>query len=382
MDAVAWISTILKIVFVLIIILTFAPVLIWAERRQSAMIQDRVGPTRAAIKIGNTTITLAGLLHPLADALKFVWKEDFIPPKADKLLHSLAPIISLVPAISVFAVIPFGGTLYLEHLLTVLEPGQLFDGRAVNLQVASVNVGILYVFAIAGTGVVGAAIAGYSSDNKYALLGGVRAAGQMVSYEVALGLTLVGCFMMYDTLQLAEMVNWQRSHKVFGIEGLHLWGIFVQPLAFFLFFTAAIAETKRIPFDVPEGESELAAGYLTEYSGMKFGMFFMSEFVEVITSSALIATLFLGGYDIPFLEDYGFNFFGAVIGVPHVAVIGLQVVAFVLKLVVLIWLQLMIRWSLPRFRYDQIMQLCWKVLLPLSLLNILLTGVAILAFNK
>src|SRR6476620_427695 len=283
MDAVAWISAILKIVFVLIIILTFAPVLIWAERRQSAMIQDRVGPHRAGVKLFGKNITLLGLLHPLADALKFVWKEDFIPPKADKLLHSLAPIIALVPAISVFAVIPFGGTLYLDHLTSVLEPGQLFDGRSVNLQIASVNVGILYVFAIAGTGVVGAAIAGYSSDNKYALLGGVRAAGQMVSYEVTLGLALVGCFMVFDSLQLSEMINWQRNHELFGLKGLHLWGIFVQPLAFFLFFTAAIAETKRIPFDVPEGESELAAGYFTEYSGMKFGMFYMGEFVEVIT---------------------------------------------------------------------------------------------------
>jgi NADH-quinone oxidoreductase subunit H len=383
MDAVAWIATILKIVFVLIIILTFAPVLIWAERRQSAMIQDRVGPHRAGIKIGDKNITLAGLLHPLADALKFVWKEDFIPPKADKLLHSLAPIIALVPAISVFAVIPFGGTLYLDHLTSVFEPGQLFDGRAVNLQIADVNVGILYVFAIAGTGVVGAAIAGYSSDSKYALLGGVRAASQMVSYEVTLGLALVGCFMMYDTLQLSQMVDWQRSHKLLGIEGLHLWGIFVQPLAFFLFFTAAIAETKRIPFDVPEGESELAAGYFTEYSGMKFGMFFMGEFVEVITSSALIAVLFLGGYDLPFLENQGFDFFGAAtLPLPHVAVIAIQVLTFVLKLVVLIWLQLMIRWSLPRFRYDQIMQLCWKLLLPLSLLNILITGLAILAAKE
>ncbi len=383
MDSVAWISAILKIVFVLIIILTFAPVLIWAERRQSAMIQDRVGPHRAGVKLFGKNITLAGLLHPLADALKFVWKEDFIPPKADKLLHSLAPIIALVPAISVFAVIPFGGTIYLDHLLSVLEPGQMFDGRSINLQIANVNVGILYVFAIAGTGVVGAAIAGYSSDNKYALLGGVRAAGQMVSYEVTLGLSLVGCFMVYDSLQLADMIDWQRNHELFGLKGLHLWGIFVQPLAFFLFFTAAIAETKRIPFDVPEGESELAAGYFTEYSGMKFGMFFMGEFVEVITSSALIAVLFLGGYDLPFLEDYGFDFFGmAMIPVPHVGVIGIQVLVFIVKLVILIWLQLMIRWSLPRFRYDQIMQLCWKLLLPLSLLNIFVTGFVILGIKE
>ncbi len=391
MDAVAWIATILKIVFVLIIILTFAPVLIWAERRQSAMIQDRVGPHRAGVKLFGKNITLAGLLHPLADALKFVWKEDFIPPKADKLLHSLAPIIALVPAISVFAVIPFGGTVYLDHLATVLDPGQLastLEGRFINLQIADVNVGILYVFAIAGTGVVGAAIAGYSSDSKYSLLGGIRAAGQMVSYEVTLGLALVGCFMVYDTLQLSAMIDWQRNHTLFGVNGLHLWGIFVQPLAFFLYFTAAIAETKRIPFDVPEGESELAAGYFTEYSGMKFGMFFMGEFVEVITSSALIAVLFLGGYDLPFLQDYGFDFSvgswftNAIIPLPHVAVIGIQVLVFILKLVVLIWLQLMIRWTLPRFRYDQIMQLCWKLLLPLSLVNIMVTGFIVLGMAE
>jgi NADH-quinone oxidoreductase subunit H len=377
MTAVDWISTILKIAFVLIIILTFAPVLIWAERRQSAMIQDRVGPTRAGINLFGKNITLAGLLHPLADALKFVWKEDFIPPKADKLLHSLAPIAALVPAIAVFAGVPFGGYLYLDHLMDVVEPGKLasevFSGAPISLQVANLNVGILYIFAIAGTGVVGAAIAGYASDNKYALLGGVRAASQMVSYEVTLGLAIVGCFMVYDSLVLQDMITWQRAH---------VWGIFVQPLAFFLFFTAAIAETKRIPFDVPEGESELAAGYFMEYSGMKFGMFFMGEFVEVITSSGIIAALFLGGYDVPFLEDYGFDFFGLVVGVPHVAVIAIQVLVFVLKLVILIWLQLMIRWSLPRFRYDQIMQLCWKLLLPLSLANILITGVVILWINN
>jgi NADH-quinone oxidoreductase subunit H len=375
-------ATILKIVFILLIILTFAPVLIWAERRQSAMIQDRIGPTRAGIKIGNMNITLAGLLHPLADALKFVWKEDFVPPKADKLLHSLAPIIALVPAISVFAVIPFGGYLYIDHLFDVLQPGQIFDGQPISLQVANINVGILYVFAIAGTGVVGAAIAGYSSDSKYALLGGVRAAGQMVSYEVTLGLAIVGCFMLYDSLLIQDMISYQRTPVSWLPGNISLWGICYQPLAFFLYFTAAIAETKRIPFDVPEGESELAAGYFTEYSGMKFGMFFMGEFVEVITSSSLLIALFLGGYDLPFLEEYGFDFFGFVVGVPHIAVIGLQVLTFIVKLVIIIWLQLQIRWSLPRFRYDQIMQLCWKLLLPLSLLNILLTGAGILIWRS
>ncbi|MDB4972238.1 MAG: NADH-ubiquinone oxidoreductase chain [Myxococcaceae bacterium] len=382
MDSGGLIGTILKIVFILIIILTFAPVLIWAERRQSAMIQDRIGPTRADIKIFGKSITLLGLLHPLADALKFVWKEDFVPPRADKLMHSLAPIIALVPSIAVFAVIPFGGQLFLDHLWDVLPQGEAFSGASTTLQVANVNIGILYVFAIAGTGVVGAAIAGYSSDSKYALLGGVRAAGQMVSYEVALGLSLVGCFMVYDSLLIGDMINFQRKAVEWLPFNTSLWGIAYQPLAFFLYFTAAIAESKRIPFDIPEGESELAAGYFTEYSGMKFGMFFMGEFVEVISSSGLLIALFLGGYDLPFLEDYGFDFFGLVIGVPHVAVIALQVVTFIIKLVIIIWLQLMIRWSLPRFRYDQLMQLCWKLLLPLSLLNILVTGAVILFLDK
>jgi NADH-quinone oxidoreductase subunit H len=382
METVDLVATLLKIVFIVLIILTFAPVLIWAERRQSAMIQDRIGPTRADIKIFGKSITLLGLLHPLADALKFVWKEDFVPPKADKLLHSLAPIIALVPAISVFAVIPFGGYLYLDRAWDVLAPGEVLSGSGISLQIANINVGILYVFAIAGTGVVGAAIAGYSSDSKFALLGGVRAAGQMVSYEVTLGLALVGCFMVYDSLLIQDMIAFQRRPVDWLPGNFSLWGICYQPLAFFLYFTAAIAETKRIPFDVPEGESELAAGYFTEYSGMKFGMFFMGEFVEVITSSALLIALFLGGYDLPFLEDWGFDFFGLVVGVPHVVVIALQVVTFIIKLVVIIWLQLMIRWSLPRFRYDQIMQLCWKLLLPLSLLNILITGATILGLRS
>jgi NADH-quinone oxidoreductase subunit H len=383
MDAVTWISTVLKIVFVLLIILSFAPVLIWAERRQSAMIQDRIGPTRANIKIGSLNITLLGLLHPLADALKFIWKEDFVPPKADKLLHSLAPIIALVPAISVFAVIPFGGYLSIDHVTDYIEVGKFvrtaFGNDVIALQVANVNVGILYVFAIAGTGVVGAAIAGYSSDNKYALLGGVRAAGQMVSYEVMLGMSLVGCFMVYDSLLFQDMIDWQRTPR---LGDFSLWGICVQPLAFFLFFTAAIAETKRIPFDVPEGESELAAGYFTEYSGMKFGMFFMGEFVEVITSSSIVIALFLGGYDLPFLEDWGFDAFGFVLPLPHGIVAVLQVLTFVVKLIIMIWLQLMIRWSLPRFRYDQIMKLCWKLLLPLSIANILVTGIVILLLQN
>ncbi|HKU45041.1 MAG TPA: NADH-quinone oxidoreductase subunit H, partial [Polyangiales bacterium] len=301
-DAV-WVGALaVKLLFVLVIILTFSPVLVWADRRQSAMIQDRLGPNKAGIPIGGKNFALFGLLHPLADALKFMWKEDFIPPRADKLLFALAPIISVIPTIAAFAVIPFGDTIYFDHLFEVLPANP--DGRAIPFQVASLNVGVLYVFAVSGTGVVGAAIAGYCSDNKYALLGGLRAAGQMVSYEVTLGLSLVGCFMLYNSLLLEDMVAWQVERGVLG------WGIFYQPLGFVLFYAGAIAETKRIPFDIPEGESELAAGYFTEYSGMKFGMFMMGEYIAMVVSCALITALFFGGWHLPFLERDGIHILG------------------------------------------------------------------------
>jgi NADH-quinone oxidoreductase subunit H len=371
--------SIAALVLVLIIILTFAPVMVWADRRQSAMIQDRIGPVRAGFHIGGKHIALLGLLHPLADALKFMWKEDFIPPRADKLLHALAPIISVVPAIAAFAVIPFSGPIYHEYLLPLSTLPASPEGAGRALQVASINIGILFIFAVAGTGVIGAALAGYCSDNKFALLGGLRAAGQMVSYEVTLGLSLIGCFMLYNTLLIEDMVAWQVQNG---------WGIFYQPLAFLLFFVASIAETKRIPFDVPEGESELAAGYLTEYSGMKFGMFMMGEYIEIVVASCILTTLFFGGYDVPFLfadglraQFMGYQLADIHIALPHLVVVVLNVLNFILKVVVLCWLNLMIRWSLPRFRYDQIMQLCWKLMLPLSLANIFVTGVLVLAFG-
>ncbi len=239
---------------------------------------------------------------------------------------------------------------------------------------SSLNVGILYIFAVAGTGIVGAALAGYNSDNKFSLLGGIRAASQMVSYEVTLGLSLVGCFMVYGSLLLEDMVHWQQAH---------VWGIFVQPLAFLLYFAASTAESKRIPFDIPEGESEIVAGYVTEYAGMKFAMFMMGEYAEVILASTLLITLFLGGYNLPFLERGGFVFgFGDHIlwsaPLQHWAVTLIHVLTFVTKLFLMLFLQFTIRWTLPRFRYDQLMKLCWQFLLPLSLLNIFITGIVIL----
>ena len=339
-------------------------------------------------------LTAFGALHPLADVASMIWKEDWTPPNADKLLYSMAPIIALIPAFATFAVIPFGPAVHWEHLF---HPLPVSDDLGVtsNLQIASVSVGILYMFAIAGTGIVGAAIAGYSSDNKFALLGGLRAAGQMVSYEVTLGLSLVGVFMLYDTLMLEDMVRWQMEH---------VWGVFLQPLAFVLFLVASIAEYKRVPFDVPEGESEIVAGYFLEYSGFKWGMFMTGEFVEIIVSGALISTLFFGGYHVPFLTQHGWEAFGWQFDLgaldgdgwhaiarrfhvvsdvlnTHVVVVLFQIGAFLAKTIFFCWLSLMVRWTMPRFRYDQIMQLCWKVLLPASLANILITGIAILLFN-
>jgi NADH-quinone oxidoreductase subunit H len=329
-------------------------------------------------------VRLAGLLHPAADGLKTLFKEDFIPPNADRLLHSLAPIISFFPALVVLAVVPFGDTLcfhvknetiQLTQLLSHVPADGMCAGGAVPLQVVNLNVGILYFFALAGTGIVGAALAGWASDNKFSLLGGVRAASQMVSYEVTLGMTLIGALMIYGTVRIDEMVRWQAEHA---------WGIFVQPLAFILFFTAAVAESKRIPFDLPEGESEIVAGYYTEYAGMKFAMFFFAEYIAVVASSALMAALFLGGWHLPFLERDGLN---VMIGdtqffylpLSHGFVVLLGVLAFIFKTIALCWVQLTIRWTLPRFRYDQLMKLGWRKLLPASLVNILATGLVILA---
>jgi NADH-quinone oxidoreductase subunit H len=230
---------------------------------------------------------------------------------------------------------------------------------------------------MAGQGIVGAAIAGWASDNKFSLMGALRAASQMVSYEVTLGLTLVGAFMIYGSVRLEDMVLWQ---------GENTWGIFVQPLAFFLFFAAAIAETKRIPFDLPEAESELVSGYFTEYSGMKFGMFYFAEYMEVATSSMLLVTIFLGGFHLPFLHRDGLTIaFGDTelfhTRMPHVWVVILGVLAFFGKTIALCWIQAFIRWSLPRFRYDQLMKLGWTVLLPASLANIFATGILWLAID-
>lgn len=350
------IETIAKILLVFGINMGFfSPILGWVERKQSAVMQDRVGANRADF-LGFRAI---GLFHPIADAIKVMVKEDFIPDGANKIFHTLAPFISLTCAIVTFSVIPFGGQY------------ELF-GHKVNLVIANLDVGILFVFAFASLAPYGAVLAGWSSNNNWSFLGGMRASAQMLSYEVAMGFTIIGVIMVFGSLRLTDIGAIQ--------EDFFKWGIFLQPISFILFLTCAIAENKRIPFDMPEAESELVAGYFTEYSGMKFVMFWMGEFIEIVTISAIVTTLFFGAWHLPFVTDADllsfFNFAGQT-GATMLAILT-NIITFFTKVIIFIWLQMTIRWTLPRFRYDQVMKLGWKMILPLSLINIFITGLIIL----
>jgi NADH-quinone oxidoreductase subunit H len=368
----------IKAFLVLFMVLNLAGVLGWVERKGSALIQDRIGANRASI-FGFAGMGLINTL--VADPLKFLTKEDFIPPAGDRFLHTLAPCLALFPALITFAVIPFGD---------VLQIGE----RVINLQVANLNVGILYIFAMTSLGVYGLVIGAWASNNKFSLLGGVRGAAQMISYEVALGLSVIGILIVYGTLDLQEIARGQGALirdllpeswailKV-AVGWLPAWGIFLQPLAFLLFFTAAIAETRRIPFDLPEAESELVAGSHVEYSGGKFLMFFAAEFAEIVTVAALVTTLFFGGWQVPYLMRDGFHFpWGGTLLLPHLAVVLLQVGAFTFKVIFFCWLQILLRWTVPRFRYDQVMRLGWKMLLPAALVNVMITAFVILYIDS
>jgi NADH-quinone oxidoreductase subunit H len=350
-----------RVAFVMLFVLNVAALLGWVERKQSAIMQDRIGANRASI-FGFRAL---GLFHPLADTLKMLTKEDFRPARADRLLFELAPVVSVFFALVAFASIPFGDTLQVA-------------GRVVPLQAVTLNVGVLYVFAMLSLGVYGVMMAGWSSANNYALLGGQRAAALMISAEIAIGASIMGVIMIHGSLNLMEIVRGQ-GRLFWG--WLPAWGIITQPLAFVLFVTAGIAATRRIPFDMPEGESEII-GYFVEYSGMKFGMFLMTDMVETIVLAGLSTSLFLGGWQIPFLLADGFRFpWGAGITLSPLLVTVLQVSAFVAKVAVVIFVLMLIRWTLPRFRYDQAMRLGWLGLFPLSIANIVLTGLALAAWG-
>ncbi|HEV8227437.1 MAG TPA: complex I subunit 1 family protein [Methylomirabilota bacterium] len=355
------------VAFTMFVVLNLGGILTWVERKQSAIMQDRIGANRASI----FGIRAMGLLHPLADAVKMLTKEDFMPTHADRLLFVLAPFVSVFFALAAFASIPFGDT------LTVA-------GRTIELQAVTLNVGILYVLAMLSLGVYGLMMAGWASANNYALLGGQRAAALMISAEIAIGASLMGVVMVYGSLNMQDITRAQGQPllpQLFG-SWIPAWGILTQPLAFVIFLTAGIASTKRIPFDMPEGESEII-GYFVEYSGMKFGMFAMADFLETVVIAGMSTALFLGGWQIPYLQTGGFAFpWGQSLALPALVVTVLQVGAFLTKVVVMIWFLMLVRWTLPRFRYDQAMRLGWLGLFPLCILNLIVTAIVLLALGK
>jgi len=352
--------TAIKCLLMLLLVLGFAGMLGWVERKGSALIQDRIGANRASI-FGFAGLGLVNTM--VADPIKVLTKEDIVPAGADRLLHLIAPCVSLFPALVTFAVIPFGD---------ILEVG----GRSINLQIAPLDVGIVYLLAMVSLGVYGVVLGGWASNNRWSLLGGIRGSAQMISYEIGMGLAIVSVVLTFGSLDLQVMARAQ-GHLLFG--WLPAWGVFYQPVAFLLMLTAGMAESKRVPFDLPEAESELVSGFFTEYSGAKYLMFFMTDFVEIVIVAGLATTLFFGGWQVPYLGREGFVFpGGATIALPHLVIVLMQVLSFVMKVAFFCWFQVMIRWTLPRFRYDQLMQLGWKGLLPIGLANVVVTAFLVL----
>ncbi len=346
---------VVKIICALVWFLTLTLYLTWLERKESAVIQDRIGANRANI----WKFRFLGLFQPFADAIKMIFKEDFVPPFANKFLHTLAPFLSFFFVAITICAVPFGDTLRI-------------GGRSINLQILDLNAGLLFILAMLSLGIYGIILSGWASRNRFSLLGGMRGAAQLISYEVALGLSLIGLIMVYPSLRLQNIVAFQ-GENFFG--WLPKWGVLVQPLGFVVFFFAALAETKRVPFDLPEGESEII-GFFTEYGGLKWGLFMMTDFMEIIIVSALATTLFFGGWQVPWLGPDGFHWpWGGQWLLPHGLVLLLQLLAFNVKVIFFCWFQILIRWTYPRFRYDQLMDLGWKLLIPLSLVNILGTGI-------
>ena len=332
------IAQIVIILVAFVMLLNTAAIMVWVERKVCALIQQREGPTR---------VGPYGLFQPLADVIKLMMKEELRTKSADAILFTLAPIISCVAAFAAFAPVPFGAETTFFGLLD----------RPVGLQVADINVGMLAVFAISSMGVYGIVLAGWSSNSKYSLLGALRSSAQMISYELSYGTALAGVVLIAGSLSLREVVNGQEGAWL-GV--LPKWYLFLQPVGFLIFMIAGIAETNRAPFDFPEAEQELVAGYFTEYSSMRFAMFYMAEYINMATVSAMATTLFLGGWHGPFLPpEYGW-------------------IWFLIKVGFLMFVYVWIRWTLPRYRYDQLMQFGWKWLLPASVVNLLVTAAGVL----
>ncbi len=340
--AVEWGMIIEKLVLVIVIIsasLLIAMYSTYAERKVAAVIQDRIGPNRAGP---------FGILQPLADGLKLFMKEEIIPTSSNKFLFILGPCLAMMTAMMTSAVIPWGNKV------------ELF-GRTVALQIADINIGILYVFGVVSMGVYGIMIGGWASNNKFSLLAAIRGASQIISYELAMGLSLIGLLMVTGSLSLKTIVEQQMAE--------HIWNFFKQPLGFLILLICAFAECNRTPFDLPEAENELNFGYHQEFSSMKLGFYLFAEYINMFISSTIMVTLYFGGYDMPFVIESNFS-------PNNAALIGIA--ALLAKVFLFIFFFMWVRWTIPRFRYDQLMNLGWKVMIPLALFNMLLTGVLIL----
>lgn len=343
------IEAVVKIAIVLGAILTVCAYLIYVERKISAFMQDRIGPNR---------VGPIGLLQPLADGIKFILKEDVIPRYADKFLFILAPCIAVMTAMLAFAVVPFGPTEGTPRdAALVIAPG--------------LDIALVYVFAVGSLAVYGIVLGGWASNNKYSLLGSLRSSAQVISYEIPLGTSVLGVVLLSSTMNIEQIVDTQTDGGVTGLASIFEWNIWVQPLAGLIFMVSALAEANRLPFDLPEAEQELIGGYHTEYSAMKFALFFLGEYTHMITVSFLISALFLGGWHFPWIAEAGSNYSGAWI---------VKVGVLCGKVFFLILLMMMLRWTLPRFRFDQLMKLAWQGLVPLAFLNVILV-MAVLQFD-
>ncbi len=319
----------------------------YLERKVAAFIQDRVGPDRAGP---------FGILQPLADGVKMFMKEEIIPNVSNRTLFIIGPCIAMVTALMAGVVIPWGGSIDI-------------NGTQYSLQIADINIGILYIFGVVSIGVYGIMIGGWASNNKFSLLGAIRASAQMISYELAMGLSIIALIMITGTLSLKDISAMQGG----GIgSSWHMWNIVYQPVGFLIFIICAFAECNRMPFDLPETETELVGGYHTEYSSMKLGFYLFAEYINMFTSSAVMSTLFFGGYNFPFMNDLGLS--------PNVVTI-LGTIVFFLKIGFFIFFFMWVRWTLPRFRYDQLMNLGWKILIPLAIVNVAVTGLVMILID-
>ena len=387
--------TVLKAAIIMGALLKLAALTTWFERKGSALIQDRVGANRAALSdlgvfegviFGNVIKSVLGIFGALfgifntlvADPVKALFKEDFCPKGTSQLMHSLGPFLGVFPVIVSFAIVPFG-------------PPIILESKEIALQLTNLNVGVLYVFAMGSLAVYGVVLAGWVSNNKFSLFGGLRASAQMISYEITMGLSIVGLLAVYQTLDLNEIIAFQGTNIL-------TWGIVLNLPAFIIFFISMMAETKRAPFDLPESESEIVAGYMTEYSGMKFLLFWLGEFSEIVVASAIVVILFFGGWQLPFVDIQTAGpavhnwIFGLLFGLtewqflesvrtvllPFVAPL-LGATVFGAKVAFFCMLQVTLRWTLPRFRYDQLMNLCWKIMLPIAFVSVILTVIILLA---